>query len=176
MFASLAMLLALAGLAKMIRPAATAATVGAVPGLHRLGIAPVARSIGAVELVVAGAALAVGNRLTAVCLAACYLAFVAVTAILLHTGADADCGCFGARRSPLNRVHLAVTIGFAAAALAGIGAPPGPFLGSTGFDVLGGAPFLALVMTLTGCGYLAVTALPALVDAASAVGHPEAGR
>jgi hypothetical protein len=167
-FASLAMLLALAGLAKIARPAATAATIGRLPGLKPLGIGASARAVGAVELVVAATALAVGNRLTAVLLAACYLAFVVVTVVLLRTAGSgspsADCGCFGAARSPLNRVHLAATIGFTAAAAVGIVAPPGPLPGSPGFEVLGGAPFLALVLTLTGCGYLLVTALPALAD------------
>lgn len=164
-FASLAMLLALAGVAKIVRPGVTAVTIGQLPGLNRLGVPAVARTVGAVELVLAGAALAVGNGVTAVLVAACYLAFVIVTAVLLRTGAGADCGCFGASRSPLNRVHLAATIGFAVAATAAIAAPPGPFTESSGFEVLGGVPFTALVLTLTGCGYLLVTALPALVDA-----------
>ena len=43
-------------------------------------------------------------------------------------------------------------------------------------SVLGGAPYLALVGTLTGCGYLLVTAFPALVDAGSAAPHSGAGR
>jgi hypothetical protein len=135
-----------------------------LPGLDRLGTPAVARTVGAIELLVAGAALVIGSRLTAALLTACYLAFVVVTAVLLKSGAEADCGCFGARRSPLNRVHLAATIGFTVAAVVGVAAPPGPFTDSPGFAVMGGAPFLVLVLTLTGCGYLLVTALPALAE------------
>jgi hypothetical protein len=163
-FASLAMLLGLAGVAKIVRPAATAVTIGRLPGLRRMGIQGVARAVGALELLIAAAALAVGNRLAAVLLTACYLAFVVVTVVLLRIEGDADCGCFGASPSPLNHAHLAATVSFTAFAALAIVAPPGPFLGSPGFEVLGGVPFLVLVLTLTGCGYLLVTALPELAD------------
>ena len=129
LFASLAMLLALAGLAKLVRPGATAITIGRLPGLGRLGLLPVARVVGGLELVVAAAALAVGSRLTAMLVTACYLAFVVVTIVLLRVDADADCGCFGVSRSPLNRVHLAATASFATVAAVAVVAPPGPFLG-----------------------------------------------
>jgi hypothetical protein len=132
--------------------------------LGRLGLLPVARVVGGLELAVAAAALAVGSRLTAMLVTACYLAFVVVTIVLLRVDADADCGCFGVSRSPLNRVHLAATASFATVAAAAVVAPPGPFLGSPGFEVLGGLPYVALVLTLTGGGYLLVTALPALAD------------
>src|SRR6478609_1604875 len=108
-FDALAVLLGIAGVAKLIRPAGVTAALDQLhpPGWNVLGQWPVARGLGIVELAVALAALSVAGRMWATVLTAFYLGFT-VVAWRLAAGPATDCGCFGAATSPVNRTHVLV--------------------------------------------------------------------
>src|SRR5438128_1747635 len=92
-FAVVALLLAAAGVVKIVSPHAAQAAIS-VAGV-RLPVAAV-RLIGVAELGLAAAALAAPGSATAAALAAAYAAFSLFTGRLLRVGAGGvDCGCFG---------------------------------------------------------------------------------
>jgi hypothetical protein len=98
-----AAVLLLAGVAKLLSPAATA------EGLRDAGLpgSPlVARGLGVAEVLVGAAALLVGGRVAGAGLAAAYLAVTAVA--WRQRRAGADCGCFGVSGTPVSGVHLGV--------------------------------------------------------------------
>ncbi len=158
--AALAVVLALAGLAKLRRPAPTAASLAV---LHVPGAALTARVIGLGEVAIAVTALTVGGRWPAALLAAAFAALAAVAARLVAEGDGRDCGCFGPVRSPATHWHTAVD---AAAALAAVAAAivgvPSLREVATG-DALRAVPLLTLVGVLAALLVLCLTALPDLL-------------
>ncbi len=109
-------LLAVAGAAKLRRPAPTGLA------LARLGLPgsdPTVRTLGAVELVVAGAAAVVGGWL-ALPVALLYAGFALVSTaqvrLAARTGEAADCGCFGDHSAPVGWSHVALNLALAGAA------------------------------------------------------------
>ncbi len=111
-----AALLAVAGRAKLRRPAPTGLA------LARLGLPGsdgVVRLLGVVELAAGAAAVLVGGWL-ALPVAALYLGFAAVSAAQVRraarTGEAADCGCFGDSSAPVGWSHVAVNLLLAVAA------------------------------------------------------------
>ncbi len=165
LFHALALLLGLAGVGKVFRPAGATAALDRLhpPGWNVIGRLPVARILGFAEIGVAITAIVVGSRLSAVVLTLAYLAFT-VVAWRLAVGPATDCGCFGATDSPVGGVHVAVDAAFTLAAAATVVVPPGP-LGQLPGGPLGGVPQLVLAAVLTGVGYLLFTALPDLTAA-----------
>jgi hypothetical protein len=166
-FYAVAALLAVAGLAKLARPSATA------EALRRIGVpasALAGRFVGALEVAAAVAAVAVGSRATAVVVAGCYLAFAGFTARLLVGGQDEDCGCFGDSATPASRLHIALNLG--AALVAGVAAadPPGRITEVVAAQPLLGVPFVALAALCTWVAYVAFTLLPE-VERAAATGR-----
>lgn len=115
-----AVLLGVAGVAKLRRPAPTGLA------LARLGLpgsdGPV-RLLGLVEVAAALAAVALGG-VAAVPLVVLYLGFALVTTLQVRraaaTGEAADCGCFGAADAPVGWTHVVVNVLLAAAALAAV--------------------------------------------------------
>ncbi len=165
-FVVVAALLALGGLLKARRPAATARALRDA-GLGSL--APAARAMGVVEVAVGAGALAFGGRPLAVLVAAAYAGFAAFVALALARRAPvADCGCFGSASSPPSRAHLAFDLVATAVAVAwATGAAPG-LASIVGDQPLAGVPFLALATVGTGLAYAVLTVLPrALAEAAS---------
>ncbi len=140
--AIVALVLVLAGLAKLRRPTATGEALRAarLPGHPAL-----VRVLGSVEVAVGVGALVVGGRLPALATASLYLGFTAFAAVQ-RRGAGASCGCFGARTTPLTVLHVVVDAVCAAVALAAAAtaAPP----------LLAGGPDLATLtsLALVGCG------------------------
>lgn len=158
--AAFALVLALAGQAKLRSPGPTAAALAALrlPG-GRAG----ARLLGAGELAVAGAALAVGGRWPALLLAAAFGALAVAAARTVATGAGRDCGCFGPVRSPATHWHTAVDVagvlvGLAAAATGA----PGPAAVAAA-DPARAVALLALSGALAALLVLCMTALPDLL-------------
>jgi len=168
-FDALAVLLGIAGVAKLVRPAGVTAALDRLhpPGWNVIGQWPVARLLGGIEIIVAVAALSAGGRTWAIVLTAFYLGFT-VVAWRLSAGPATDCGCFGAASSPVNRTHVVVDVIFTAAAAATVAFPPGPPAERLGTPAQAVAHALVVAL-LVAVGFLAFTALPALVDARRAV-------
>lgn len=109
-----AALLAVAGAAKVVDPAATVGALRALrlpssPGLVRAGAAG--------ELFLAVGAIAVGGPLAWALVAASYLAFTAfVLAALRHGTMVGSCGCFGREDTPPHLTHVVLNVALAAVA------------------------------------------------------------
>ena len=157
-FAIAATLLAAGGVLKALRPGDTAhalRTLG-LPGstvLVRLG--------GLFEAAVGVAALAVGDRTSAVLVAVSYLAFTAFVVLALARDAPiSSCGCFGKVDTPPSRVHVGINLA-AVAAAAAVAVSPGVGLGHVlAGQPLAGVPFVLLLGCGVGLAYLALTSLP----------------
>jgi hypothetical protein len=122
-----AVLLVLAGAAKLRRPDADALALAGLPSSPVL-----ARALGAGEVVLGLAAVLTSHPLAAAGVAVAYGGFAVVSLRMLRAG-RASCGCFGATTAPLTGLHVAVNavLGLAAAVaagagLAGAGRPPLP--------------------------------------------------
>jgi Methylamine utilisation protein MauE len=157
--ASAALLLLVAGLAKIMRPAPTTDL------LVSLGV-PVgersARGIGAVESAVGIAALGTGGAVTAAVTGAFYVAFVAVVVRAIGAGAT-SCGCFGRVDAPPSWIHVvgnAVLAGVSFTAIAG-----DPVIDVMDDQPAGGLGFVLLVGVVAGLALVAFTALPEALGA-----------
>jgi hypothetical protein len=159
-----ALLLACAGLAKLVAPApATAMLRRAWPRLA--ATTATVRAAGAGEFALGLLVLVVGDRMSALVMGACYAGFTAVAVRLLRRGRHDSCGCFGRADSPVGAAHLVlngVCLGAAAAAFV---RPPGRFGGLFDGGVLHGVVAAGQVALLTYLGFLSITALPALTAA-----------
>jgi hypothetical protein len=162
-FAIAAVLLAVGGAAKAVRPRDTALALSAV-GLKFPRLLPgrvVVRVGGAVEAVVGVAALLVGGPVLCALVAASYLAFVGFVAVALRTGAPiSSCGCFGKVDTPPSVVHVLLDVGFAGVAAAAA------FTGDVALpEVLDHQPLLGipfLMLLAIGCSlvFVAFSSLP----------------
>ncbi|MFP5317141.1 MAG: MauE/DoxX family redox-associated membrane protein [Acidimicrobiia bacterium] len=158
-FVVAAALLALGGLFKLRRPAPTARALRAA-GLAPL--APAARILGAVEVVVGLGALAVDSAVLSGLVAAFYLGFAGFVArALTQDAAVDDCGCFGASDSPPSLLHLVVDVAAAGVAVA-VALGPGGYSLPSALDgqPLGGVPFLTLAVVAAGLAYAVLAVLP----------------
>ena len=110
-----------------------------------------------------------GGRWSAGLVALAYLAFAGVAWRLVATASGADCGCFGASRSPLTRAHVVVDLVFAATAAVGLGWPPTGL--QQGWVTDRGDVLLVGVsaIVLAALGYLLFTAFPPLLARRTAV-------
>ena len=157
-FAVAAALLVAGGLLKTARPDDTATA------LRESGLpvpAVLVRVGGLAEAALGVAALVTGNRVTAVLLAASYLAFAGFVAVALrrHTPL-ATCGCFGKEDSPPTRLHVVLTASAAAAGVA-VAVQPGVGLATiVQHQPLAGVPFLLLLLCGVAFAYLALTQVP----------------
>jgi hypothetical protein len=154
-----ALLLLLAGLAKLARPEPARdllETLGMpVPG-------PVARVVGVAESTVGLVALGIGGPVPAALTGCFYVAFVAVVVRAIGAGAS-SCGCFGRVDAPPSWLHVAGNSVFAATSFAAMA-------GDSVLDVMDGQPaggigFVLLVGVLAGLALVAFTALPEALGA-----------
>ncbi|MEZ5204407.1 MAG: hypothetical protein R2701_08525 [Acidimicrobiales bacterium] len=159
-----AALLALAGVGKLARPAATRVA------LRQAGLPSdpaSARALGVAEVTVGVAAIAVGGQLAAAGVAASYLGFAWFAHRLDRaTRGTGDCGCFGAASAPVGTLHVAVNLAIAAVAVAAIAFPADGIASAVDGTPWSGVPFLALTALLTWMTYVALTALPTAIAAA----------
>jgi hypothetical protein len=162
-FAIAAVLLAVGGALKTVRPRDTAQALTAV-GLRfpsAFSARTAVRVGGAVEAVVGVGALLVGGTVFAVLLAVSYLAFAGFVVVALRSGAPiSSCGCFGKVDTPPSLVHVVIDV--VAAAVAAVAAVVG---GVALPDVLADQPLLGipfLFLLAIGCSlvFLAFTSLP----------------
>lgn len=155
------LLLGLGGAHKIMNPdgVAGALTVLGVGGGPRTG-----RALGALELALAGAAVAGLGAVTASLVCAFYLALALVAARLNRAG-HADCGCLGGGASPASATHVALNASFAGAAALVALDPPAGLRDSAGGSV--SRTLLAAVLVLVTCrlAHLAITDLPRLARA-----------
>jgi hypothetical protein len=153
-----ALLLAVAGAAKVIDPTTT---VGA---LRKLGLPAPATAVrvgGAVEVVLAVGAVLTGAPVLAGLVAVSYLLFTAFVLVALGRGLPiGSCGCFGKVDTPPSIVHVVLDLAFAGVAATAA------FVGDVALpDVLGDQPLLGipfLMLIVIGCSlvFLAFTSLP----------------
>ena len=157
-----AALLGVAGVRKVMAPAATAAALhGArLPSDHRL-----VRLLGAAEIAIGGAAILAGDTLFVGLLGVTYAAFALFA--YRQSRAGQGCGCFGEADAPATNLPVAINI--AGALLAGVAAlrPADSLLGVLGPDVPTAAATVALIALGTVALRLALTALPELAAAAA---------
>jgi hypothetical protein len=162
-FAIAAVLLAVGGAAKAVRPRDTAQALTAV-GLRFPRVLPARVAVrigGAIEVVIGVAALLVGGPVLCALVAASYVAFTGFVVVALRTGAPiSSCGCFGKADTPPSIVHVVLDLLFAAVATAAA------FTGDVALpDVLrdqplAGIPFLMLLVIGCALVFLAFSALP----------------
>jgi hypothetical protein len=157
-----------AGVAKTVRPSDTARALKALPGIRAVPT-PLLREatrVGAAAEVVLGlAALMAPRPLIGILLAASYVLFAAVTAIVrVRGGAVSSCGCFGRADTPASWLHvvLDLTLAVAAAAVASSAAATATTLGVLAHQPWSGVPLLFASAVGVWLTYLAMTGLPAL--------------
>ncbi|MGI8682088.1 MAG: MauE/DoxX family redox-associated membrane protein [Mycobacteriales bacterium] len=153
-----ALLLAVAGAPKVLRPESA---TRALASLRLPSSTALVRGLGAAELAIAGAALATRGPLAPGLVAASYAVFSGVVALaLVRGGVLSSCGCFGRPDTPPTRTHLAVTLGFAATAVAVAVRPVGRLPEILAGAPMAGLPFLALTSVCVWFAYLALAVLP----------------
>jgi uncharacterized membrane protein YphA (DoxX/SURF4 family) len=124
-----------------------------------------ARTVGALEIVLGGTALVISGPAPAIALAVTYAVFATVSWRLLHTGGAVSCGCFGRASAPPSAVHVVANVGAALVAMAAaITATDGLW---TGRDQLEGGPLPTLALVAAGA-WLLVTVMTVLPDTLAA--------
>lgn len=163
-----ALLLLVAGAAKVTTPAATRVALRTA-GLPNTPL--VARGLGAVECAIAISALAVGGRIPAALLTVTYLGFAGFSAQLQRRSrGTAGCGCFGASSAPVGTLHVVLNLATAAAVAGATVRTTDGLLAATSDTPWAGVPFYAVTALLAWATYVALTALPALVAATKTTG------
>lgn len=161
--ASAALLLVVAGAAKLNRPA------DGFAGLVGWRTRPVAvRLIGALEAAAGMAALIAGG-LAAWIVGLLYAAFAWAVLRAALSGAD-SCGCFGRLDAPPSLIHVAGNLTLAAMSFiaAGAASPPvGALVRAAGEGPATGVALAAVVVLLAGLVLVAFTALPEALAARS---------
>ena len=164
-YAAAAVLLAVAGVPKVRDPGdlvRAVRSVGMPFGRNAV------RAFAAAEVVVAVAALAVPNRLTAALLALMYAGFTAfVVTALRRGGVLSSCGCFGKADTPPTRAHALVTGVASGTALLVAVDPPGAGAWSalTDSGVLAAAGLVALVALVGFLAWQVMAVLPSVQPA-----------
>lgn len=149
-----ALLLIVAGVAKIVRPVPTTDLLASL-GLPEVPAAVVV--IGVVESVVGVLALVVGGPLLAAATGALYVGFLAVVWRALVTGAT-TCGCFGRVNSPPSWLHVVGNAGFAVASFVAVaGKTPTQVMAD---QLASGIGFVLGAAVIAGLALVAFTAVP----------------
>jgi len=156
LLATAAGLLVLAGLTKLRSPLTTRQALSTI-GL-RVGAGQI-RAVAAAELAIGLWCIVSPGPAAEGCLAAAYLAFAVVMALLVRARADVGCGCFGAQSFRASKGHVALDL---IAAAIGVGAAvtgPKRILSSS-------VDAMPIVLLGVGCAiylaYLLFTVAPAM--------------
>ncbi|MXW95134.1 MAG: hypothetical protein F4110_00840 [Acidimicrobiaceae bacterium] len=162
--ASAAVLLVVAGAAKLSRPAQGVADL-----LGFRAPTPLVRLVGASEAAVGIAALLVGGPAAwAVGLLYATFAVIVGRAVLVKAG---SCGCFGRLDAPPSRVHVLGNLALAGVSFVAAGAAVAPVQAiaqSIGDRPAVGAALVAEIVLVAGLGLVAFTALPEALGARTA--------
>ena len=149
-----ALLLIVAGLAKILRPVPAAELLASF-GLPEVTAAVVV--IGVVESAVGVLSLAVGGPLLAVATGTLYVGFIVVVSRALATGAG-SCGCFGRIDSPPSWIHVVGNAVFAVASfIAAAGRTPEQVMADQPANGIG---FVLAAGVTAGLALAAFTAVP----------------
>jgi len=157
------LLLAVAGVAKALRPTDTARAVSAVVPMSLVASRPLVRAGAVVEAAVGAVALAHPSPESAGLVALSYLGFAGFVAVVLARGGPlATCGCFGKPDTPATRFHVVVNLALAVsaavvAATVNPGWLPALLSGQPGHGV-------PLVLLSLLCAWLAFLALSRLAE------------
>lgn len=157
-----AALLALAGAGKVARPDATRVALrqAKLPNERWM-----AQALGAIEVAIGVAAIAVGGPLLAAATAVAYAGFAWFSRRLDRaTRGTASCGCFGSSSAPVGTLHVGINLALTAL-LVGAVALPTEGIASVDGTPWAGLPFLALTALLTWMLYVSLTVVPATLDA-----------
>jgi Methylamine utilisation protein MauE len=167
-FAIACVLLAIGGALKAAHPLETA---NALRAMRLPSASWLVRTGGAVEAIVAIGALVTGWWISALLVAASYLAFALFVIEVRRAGKPlSSCGCFGKVDTPPTMVHIAIDL--AAAAVAAAVAFTDVALPAVLADQpLAGVPFVLLMLIGSYLVFLAFTALPKTMAAAREARH-----
>jgi hypothetical protein len=150
------LLLAYAGIEKLVRPGATRDAMHALHLPHR----PIAvRAVGGLELAIAVVGLAAGTA-GAIAVTFMYAALAVVALVLWRAAPATPCGCLGASPTPASGVHVFVNGAAAIVALLAASAPH-PFT-VLAEQPLAGVPFVVLAICVAGLAALIIDAWPRL--------------
>ena len=153
-----ALLLVIGGASKLWRPANT---VHALRTLRLPAAALLVRLLAVCEVVIGVAAILIGDRITALLLAASYLGFAGfVVLAMVRGGALSSCGCFGTPDTPPTVIHLVVTLAAAAVSLAAVARPVGHLVRRLPDQPLAGVPFIGLTIASVWFAYTVLAVLP----------------
>lgn len=155
---ALALLLAVAGVSKLARPAPTSGALRAAGLPHTL---PAVRLLGAAEVVVGVAMVVEGGRLPTALAAAMYAGFAWFVANALRKRLPiSSCGCLGAVETPPSKVHVVANLGAVAILDFAVADPIGPWGGLLGEPLSVVAPFLAFLGVTVYLLYAVIAVLP----------------
>jgi hypothetical protein len=160
-FAAFALLLAIAGTAKAIRPLPTSRALRAAGLPSGAGLV---RVLGGGEAVLAIVALAVAGPVPAALVASSYASFAAFVGYAKVRGlAISSCGCFGKPDTPPTNAHVVVNLAASLLAVAAAASPGRSPLGELAHSPGAGVPLAALMLVIAALGYLALAEWPRLV-------------
>ena len=169
-YAAAAVLLVVAGVAKLVRPASAALLMEdlGAPASGLLSGPRLARGVGAGESALGVAALALEVPGVAVGVGMLYTLFSVTVVRAIAVGAE-SCGCFGRVEAPPSWVHVTGNAVFAVAAFAAASA-------SSPLEVMAGQPmggvgFVVVVGVMAGLALTAFTALPEALAASRPQGR-----
>jgi len=154
---ALALVLGLAGAAKVLDPTMT---VGAMRALGLPASPNLVRSGAAAELAIAVAALTVSAPWAYLLVALSMLAFALFVVVALRRGTMiGSCGCFGREDTPPHPIHVVLDIGLAAVAVAGATFDEAP-LALVADDLGDGIAVVVLAVVIAGLLYAAFVDVP----------------
>lgn len=157
-FAAFALLLAIAGTAKAIKPLPTSRALRAA---NLPSSANVVGLLGAGEALLAVVALFVAGPVPAALIAISYASFAAFIAYAKVRGiAISSCGCFGKPDTPPTLAHLVVNAAAAVIAIIGAAAPGRSPLGQVAHSPGAGVPLAMLMLLTATLSYLALAEWP----------------
>lgn len=158
-------LLVAAGGAKAFDPTMT---VGALAAFGLPIPAPAVRAFGALEALLAIAAVLTGAPVLVLGVAASYLAFAGFVVIArVRRLPIGTCGCFGRADTPPSALHVALNLAAAASAVAVAMHSDGGLVATLRTQPLAGVPFLALGAVGAYAAITALTVVPALARISS---------
>ncbi|MCL1594855.1 MAG: hypothetical protein M3132_10955 [Actinomycetia bacterium] len=159
-------LLAIAGVAKLARPAATAdvARAAGIPASQA-----VVRIFALLEVGAAATALVFGGWQAALGIALLYGAFAVFVIMLSVRGIEtAGCGCFGQEtEEPPGRIHVGLDLVAAAIALLAVASPVPDLASVLAVQPLAGMPYIGFVLMGVWLSMVVLTEFPRLMRIAS---------
>ena len=149
LYATAAVLLILAGSAKVFRPDATERLLKdlRVPKLAAFNHRQMVRGLGSAEVALGVAALIVEISALALLIGLVFLAFAAVVTVAIRSG-SASCGCFGRPDTPPTRAHIVANLALGVSALLASQTPTP--LAVMEAQAAGGVGFVGVVGALAG--------------------------